>query len=42
MNLHFGFDFLFGVFVGIALTLIGLIAVEQYDVWQERKKDNWK
>ena len=38
------FDFLLGVFVGMALTLIGIIAVEQYDVYQERKrnKDNWK
>ena len=46
MNLNFDFDFAFGVFVGIALTILGLIAFEHYEMWQERKrrkiKDEWK
>ena len=32
------FDFLFGVCAGMALVLFGLVAFEQYDMWQERKR----
>ena len=38
------FDFLFGVFAGMALTVFGLVAFEFYEQHQERKrskKDNW-
>ena len=40
------FDFIFGVFAGIALVIFGLVAFENYEMWQERKrrkiKDEWK
>jgi len=42
--LNLNFDFLFGVFCGMALTVFGLVAFEHYEMWQERKrskKDNW-
>ena len=44
MNLNF--DFIFGVVVGVTITVFGLVVFEQYEMWQERKrrkiKDEWK
>ena len=36
MNLNF--DFIFGVFAGMTLTVFGLVAFEHYEMWQERKR----
>ena len=32
------FDFVFGVFAGMALTVFGLVVFEHYEMWQERKR----
>ena len=36
MNLNF--DFIYGVFSGIGLSIFGLVAFEHYEMWQERKR----